>query len=238
MTNFIIIVLVAIIQIILSVNLIIRQKNNIAVIEEIGLALLLFFILNEMKLGISQSIWFNILYVLGEYLFVKLFLILFMLEARKISFRLIKKVSQNRYKKHKNLKCIGKFYKAKYWPRLKLGLPGMAGRTHSITKVRFDEKGFPKFKSYYTVKLKKKDFRKTRELHFYIANKLLYKKMLSSSRPKLKFSNKQMKQLYQGDTPNGYVWHHHQDSGVLQLVDETIHARTHHSGGYSIWGGK
>ena len=37
---------------------------------------------------------------------------------------------------------------------------------------------------------------------------------------------------------DGYTWHHHQNAGILQLVDEEIHAKTWHHGGYSIWGSK
>lgn len=39
-----------------------------------------------------------------------------------------------------------------------------------------------------------------------------------------------------GKTPRGYVWHHHQDTGKLQLVNKTIHQKTGHTGGKSIWG--
>lgn len=35
-------------------------------------------------------------------------------------------------------------------------------------------------------------------------------------------------------TPDGYVWHHHQDSGLMQLIDEDIHNRTGHTGGFSL----
>jgi hypothetical protein len=36
-------------------------------------------------------------------------------------------------------------------------------------------------------------------------------------------------------TPAGYTWHHHQDYGRMQLVETTVHAKTGHAGGYSIW---
>ena len=37
----------------------------------------------------------------------------------------------------------------------------------------------------------------------------------------------------------GLTWHHHQQKGLLQLVDSEIHARNQnpHTGGRSIWGG-
>lgn len=44
-----------------------------------------------------------------------------------------------------------------------------------------------------------------------------------------------------GDPPIGYVWHHHQDTGRMQLVDERFHAtssRVRHIGGNSLWGNR
>jgi DNase/tRNase domain of colicin-like bacteriocin len=34
------------------------------------------------------------------------------------------------------------------------------------------------------------------------------------------------------ETPEGYVWHHHQDYGKMQLVEEGIHIDTGHTGGF------
>ena len=114
----------------------------------------------------------------------------------------------------------------------------MANQTHGVTKVKFNDKGFPKFRSYYKVKLQRKDFKKKREQHFYICNKKLYRAVMSCEIA-LQFNGKTyIKRLEQGETPSKYVWHHHQDAGVLQLVERSIHEKTYHVGGYSIWGGK
>ena len=37
--------------------------------------------------------------------------------------------------------------------------------------------------------------------------------------------------------PTGYIWHHHQDFGRMQLVPEDLHRSVGHDGGFSIWGG-
>jgi hypothetical protein len=37
--------------------------------------------------------------------------------------------------------------------------------------------------------------------------------------------------LANGDTQEGFTWHHSEEPGVLQLVDENIHANTGHDGG-------
>ena len=38
--------------------------------------------------------------------------------------------------------------------------------------------------------------------------------------------------------PTGYTWHHHQDSGYMQLVPSDIHDAVKHSGGISTSKGK
>ena len=35
-------------------------------------------------------------------------------------------------------------------------------------------------------------------------------------------------------TPSGYVWHHHQDKGLMQLVEEGVHRQTGHTSGFSL----
>ena len=35
-------------------------------------------------------------------------------------------------------------------------------------------------------------------------------------------------------TPDGFTWHHHEDIGLMQLVDERIHGDFWHSGGFSL----
>ncbi|WP_353890620.1 HNH endonuclease [Micromonospora sp. WMMA1363] len=34
-------------------------------------------------------------------------------------------------------------------------------------------------------------------------------------------------------TPDGYTWHHHQDAGLMQLIERGVHAKTGHTGGFS-----
>ena len=237
MTEYTIALIFGIFQAILSINLIVRQKNVIAILSEILSSLVLLFILNKFSIDLNTITWKVLGLTIGEYLIVKLFLVVFMVTARIYSFYEIKAMCTSKKKNNSNslkLKFIRKFRKVKYWPRLKLGLPGMAGKTHPKTKVKFDSKGFPKFKVYYTVKLRKRYFCESRERHFYMANKIL----LNDSRFLAKLSAKQIRELSQGVTPSGYTWHHHQDAGVLQLVDNDIHSKTKHIGGYSIWGSK
>lgn len=247
MTILIFIAIVLPVELWLSVQMIINVKNNYAIVGELFFSVVLAEGLTKAHLPLKQVL----VAVILEYLLVKVLLIIFMIVARKYSFYVIKRLATEKRKRKntaftkkysdvRRLKRIKKFYQAQYWPRLKLGLPGMANQTHGVTKVKFDDEGFPRFKSYYKVKLQRKDFKKKREQHFYICNKKLYRAVISSATLKasLKLSSKDIKRLEQGETPSKYVWHHHQDAGVLQLVERSIHEKTYHVGGYSIWGGK
>lgn len=232
-------ILIGVTQIFLSINLIIRQKNKFAILSEIISSLILLYILNGFSFDVNSISWTHILLSIGEYLAVKIFLVIFMAFARIYCFYTIKNMYNKKRKiTKKKIGFIRKISKANYWPRLKLGLPSKVDKRHPVTKVKFDKKGFPKFKSYFTVKLRIRDYRKSREQHFYIANKVLYKNILSSSRLRAKFSKQEIKEISKGNTPNAYTWHHHQDRGVLELVEYDIHSKTPHIGGYSIWGAK
>ncbi len=238
MTDINTLILIGTCQIFLSVYLILKRRNKKAIISEILTSLLLFVILNKFKLDINNISWNFVFATLLEYGIVKAFLIIFMWCARVYSFYAIRKMcSKKRKISKRKLKIINKFNRANYWPRLKLGIPAKAGKINSKTKVRFDSKGFPKFKSYYTVKLRRRDYNKTREQHFYIANKMLYKEIKSNFRLRAKFSKREIRALSNGETPSKYTWHHHQDAGVLQLVEYSVHSKTSHIGGYLIWGG-
>ncbi|WP_420976237.1 HNH endonuclease [Bacillus vallismortis] len=35
----------------------------------------------------------------------------------------------------------------------------------------------------------------------------------------------QLKQILKGKKPKVFTWHHHQNEGIMQLVDPDIHAR-------------
>ena len=235
MTNYIMIFIVGICQIILSINLIVRKKNEWAIATEIISSLILLYALNGCSIQLQNNFWINLGTALIEYVFIKVFLVFFMLVARYYCFYRVRALCQKKKKIGFN-KFIRAINKVEYWPRLKLGLPGKANKISQKTKVRFDSKGFPKFKAYYTVKLRKKYWKESRERHFYIANKMLCED--NKAVKKLKLSRKQIQELKQYKTPSGYTWHHHQDAGMLQLVDSEIHEKTGHHGGYSIWGGK
>ena len=241
-------VILSVVEIFLSIQLILRKKNKYASIIEIILS----YVVQLLYLFALHLKWWKIIeYVLVQYAAVKVFLVLFMIVVRKFGFycikRLAKEKRQNRktwfsrkFGTSKRLRAIKRINQINYFPRLKLGLPGMANQVHGVTKVHFDSKGFPIFKSKYKVKLKITDYRQSRSYHFLICNKKLYKDVRTNTRlrQKLNLSKNDIKALEIGETPKNYVWHHHQNPGVLQLVDRKTHEKTFHKGGFSIWGGK
>ena len=76
-------------------------------------------------------------------------------------------------------------------------------------------------------------------VHFNIANDTLYQAIQAVAilAQELGLSQSDIQALANGQTPEGYTWHHHEEPGVLQLVDEETHAQTAHTCGRAIWGG-
>lgn len=238
MSDFIIVltIVVGILQSILSIYFIVRKKNNNAIVSEIITSFALLCAIYTIPIKAEPVLLHAFALSLVEYCSVKIFLVIFFILARRYAFYAIKKAvaKKKKNKKAKKLRIVKKINNVKYWPKLKLGLPGMANKTYTKTKVRFDSKGFPIFKSFYTVKLRRKYYHKSRERHFYMANRTLYREV--KRKMSKRFTAAELYEFAKGITPNGYTWHHHQDSGVLQLVNTKIHSETPHVGGYSIWG--
>lgn len=55
-----------------------------------------------------------------------------------------------------------------------------------------------------------------------------------------KFTDEQLQDIEEGRTPRGYVWHHNEEPGKMQLVKREDHDRAiggaAHTGGNSLWG--
>ncbi|MFU2080960.1 MULTISPECIES: HNH endonuclease [Avibacterium] len=63
--------------------------------------------------------------------------------------------------------------------------------------------------------------------------------MLIRSKNESQFTQKQLENIYsEKPTIDGFTWHHHQDTGRMQLIPERIHQETGHIGGRSIQQGK
>lgn len=100
---------------------------------------------------------------------------------------------------------------------------------------------FPKFESKFDVRLKSELFEESNFKQFKEANSQLLERIEASPAFRKNFSAEQLEQIRDGCVtgapPDGYVWHHNEEAGILQLVDQKIHSQTGHTGGRSIWGG-
>ena len=117
-----------------------------------------------------------------------------------------------------------------------VGRMDLAGKTHPVSGVKFDSTGFPIFDSKYNATLDPQDYMKSRSTHFDRASKALYNDIMNDSNLRSKFTDAEIEIFKDGGVPKAYTWHHHQDAGVMQLVDRKIHRQTMHTGGFSIWG--
>jgi len=114
-----------------------------------------------------------------------------------------------------------------------------AGKKHSKTGVRYDKKGFPVFDSKHDVKLPKKLHKASDHRQMRYSTKNLQRKLKRNPELRKQFSEKALRDIDNGEARiSDYTWHHHQDTGKMQLVDRKAHGSTKpHVGGKKIWGG-
>ncbi|MBM7649919.1 hypothetical protein JOC78_002903 [Bacillus ectoiniformans] len=127
----------------------------------------------------------------------------------------------------------------------------LKGFEHPETGVTFVEKTvdlpngqvvegtFPVFDSSFHVEIAEELYTESDVVHFGLANETLHQSIIDNPNlaNELDISNADFQALAHGQTPEGYTWHHHEEPGQLQLVDENIHDQTGHTGGRVIWGG-
>ncbi|PFX11140.1 hypothetical protein AWC38_SpisGene25349 [Stylophora pistillata] len=115
----------------------------------------------------------------------------------------------------------------------------LAGQRHSTTGIVFDQRGYPIY-DHVTIH----DTRLPRSVwsienpgfHMSEATKDLKAQIQSGNVNRNKFTEKQLKDIFAGKIKiDGYTWHHHQDLGRMQLIEEKIHQKTAHVGGMDAW---
>lgn len=125
------------------------------------------------------------------------------------------------------------------------------GYEHPDTGVLFVEKTvdlpngqvvegtFPVFDESFNVIIAEEIYTESDSVHFRIANETLYQAIVENPQVayEMGLSQADIQSLASGQTPDGYTWHHNEEPGLLQLVDEETHAQTAHTGGRTIWGG-
>lgn len=125
----------------------------------------------------------------------------------------------------------------------------LEGDRHPITGVPFERKTvedsdgnevtgvFPEFDSDFDAKLPEDLYEASDKEQFAECNKQLKEAVEKDPELAKRFTPEQLEQIKNGDTPDGYTWHHNEEKGKMQLVDSDIHAKTGHTGGKTIWGG-
>jgi hypothetical protein len=128
---------------------------------------------------------------------------------------------------------------------------GLSGYEHPETGVNFIEKTvelpngeliegtFPVFDSSFSVEIVEELYLESDSVHFTVANDTLFQAIQEDGNlaVELGLSQEDVQALSNSQTPEGYTWHHHEQPGVLQLVNEDTHDQTGHTGGRTIWGG-
>lgn len=97
---------------------------------------------------------------------------------------------------------------------------------------------FPKFESAFDTELPP-DKLKT-NAYANECNKALKEAIKNDPELRSKFTDEQLQDIEAGRTPKGYVWHHNEEPGKMQLVKREDHDRViggaAHTGGSSLWG--
>ena len=108
--------------------------------------------------------------------------------------------------------------------------------------IRFDENGFPAFKTKFETLLDAIHIgSRSRPGHYRAANQKLLQAIEAEPAlaRELGLSRSSIESLRtSARAPDGYAWHHHQDVGRMQLVPDGDHLLANsHTGGMAIWGG-
>lgn len=125
----------------------------------------------------------------------------------------------------------------------------LEGDRHPITGVPFEQKTvedaegnevtgvFPVFESVMDAQLPEEMLQSSDRVQFDECNRQLKEAVDNDPELAEKFTPEQREQIQNGETPDGYTWHHNEEKGKMQLVDSDVHAQTGHTGGKTIWGG-
>ena len=124
----------------------------------------------------------------------------------------------------------------------------LEGQNHPETGVPFEKRQVevdgkqyevvaPRFESQYDAQLPEDKLKSTDKEQFKECNAQLKEAVENDPELREKFDEEQLEQIENGDTPDGYTWHHDVDVGKMQLVDTETHQKTGHTGGRAIWGG-
>lgn len=122
------------------------------------------------------------------------------------------------------------------------------GKVHPASEVPYEkdvielpdgrkiEGVFPVFESLVDIQLPENLLQETSAKQMRHCNLKLSEMIENNPELKSKFTEQQIEQLKSGLNPSDLTWHHHQQTGKMQLVDTSSHVGARHTGGNSIWG--
>jgi hypothetical protein len=108
-----------------------------------------------------------------------------------------------------------------------------------IQRVVFDQRGFPIFDPYVKVETRITGdlSHMNREAHMRAATRQLRADIEAGRVSRGIFDEVQLRKIMSGEKKiPGYTWHHHQETGRMQLVPTDIHEWIKHVGGTELWG--
>jgi filamentous hemagglutinin len=118
----------------------------------------------------------------------------------------------------------------------------LAGKSYPVTGIVFDNKGYPIFDDVaaFDTRLPIEPFRNASYTdQMRMASNDLAAAIQRGEVNSSIFSVNQLRQVQSGsERIDGFTWHHHQDTGQMQLVPRDIHGRTVHIGWEAMSDGK
>ena len=108
-----------------------------------------------------------------------------------------------------------------------------------VQRVVFDQRGFPIFDPYVKVETRISGdlANMLPDAHMRAATRQLREDILSGKISKTKFTDAEWDDIKAGLEKIGdYTWHHHQETGKMQLIPTDIHDWISHIGGNNLWG--
>ncbi|MCR2802294.1 HNH endonuclease [Paenibacillus soyae] len=110
-------------------------------------------------------------------------------------------------------------------------------KTIQLTDGQWVEGVFPDFNEVYAYELPESMYLQTDDVQFSYLNDQLANDIANDPALAATFTADQMEDIHNGDTPEGYVWHHTEEPGRMELVEVEEHAHSAHTGGRELWGG-
>lgn len=118
----------------------------------------------------------------------------------------------------------------------------LAGDRHPETGVVFDQRGVPIFDPFarFDTRFTTGEFRNASyRRQMSMATRALQNQMANNPQLRAQFTPEQRAAIQRGDAKiPDLTWHHHQDTGRMQLVDYSVHSKTGHMGGEAITRGR